>query len=68
MESKIISFNAKKNSNLVNGTSALKMNIDNDKQEYSKPKLKKLSYKKIKQPIVMGCWQESYSANGGDGC
>lgn len=68
MESKIITFTKKSSSHFVNGTSALKINVDTDKHEYSKPKIKKLSYKKTTHPIVMGCWQENYSANGGDGC
>ena len=59
-----------KNSNYVTyGDLALKLVEEtSESSEYETPKIKKLAFEKTKTTIVMGCWQQSYSANGGDGC
>lgn len=59
----ILSF-VHKNEYQTNGNLALKTK----KINYETPKIKKLKYEKPKITIVMGCWQQSYVVNDGDGC
>lgn len=49
-------------SNMVDGTSALKFN------DYEKPNIKSIHVLRPNNKTFMGCWQSSYTANGGDGC
>jgi hypothetical protein len=39
-----------------------------NKENYNKPKVKKLVIIKKPKPTFMGCWQSSYMENNGDGC
>ena len=59
----------KTNNYVTYGDLALKLVGDSfEDKKYETPKIKKLTFEKPKTTIVMGCWQQSYSANGGDGC
>ena len=55
----------------IDGNLALKEPDYNTKikdNQYQSPKIKKLVKKNNNHKIVMGCWEQSYSANDGDGC
>lgn len=73
---KIINFQQKKSEILnskislkTDGNLALKtFDMQEQKSEYEKPVVKKLTIKRENKKIFMGCYTYSYSANDGDGC
>ncbi|MBP3634912.1 MAG: hypothetical protein J6J17_00430 [Bacilli bacterium] len=74
MDKKIIEFKNNKNKIFVDGNLALKSHKEDfnkknpDEEKYTAPKVKKMVFEKTNSKIVMGCWQQSYTSNGGDGC
>lgn len=66
---KVLLLKEKNNNYITYGDLALKSVEETpESKKYETPKIKKLIFEKPKTTIVMGCWQQSYSANGGDGC
>ncbi len=62
--SKVINISNNFDKKLIDGNLAL--NLENN--DYTAPKAKKLVFTKKESKIVMGCWQQNYTSNGGDGC
>lgn len=68
---KIVNINdlkSLKKSFSTEGNLALKPSVESKEKEYNNPKVKKLAFSKTDSKIVMGCWQQNYTSNGGDGC
>lgn len=47
---------------------ALKSNFSEEMSTYEKPSAKKIKILKPTKKIFMGCWNQSYAENDGDGC
>lgn len=54
--------------NSVQGNLALKPNFLEEMSTYEKPSAKKIQVLKPAKKIFMGCWNQSYVENDGDGC
>ena len=52
----------------VQGSLALKPNYIEEESQYEKPTTKRVQILKPSKKIYMGCWQQSYTENDGDGC
>lgn len=52
----------------VQGSLALKPNYIEEESQYEKPTTKRVQILKPSKKIYMGCWQQSYTGNDGDGC
>lgn len=47
---------------------SLALQLEDELEIYETPEIKIEKLEELKEKIVMGCWQSSYSSNDGDGC